>query len=266
MDPALESPCCLCGDTASHCCAAAHGVCGRCHRAAWVGQQKLGAAIGANSVDDPAVVGVCPAPECFQRLDSPAAPGAAARAAPPPGRLVPLGEASPEYETAVAKFRRTIALTGTSTAAAPVIDQVYRVDNRTLVDMFELCRARFAQETRDTSEKLMFHGTDRAAAGSIARAGFDIRFAGAHGQAYGPGIYFAEKASYSHTYAVKDWGGNLCMIVARVLPGRSSGGRAARGAARAHGPSYYDSSAGPGIVAVRREQQALPVYVIYYHV
>lgn len=239
--------CVLCGYSAERAvCPEDHALCDRCHRAYHVGQQK-----GAGASPDDAVQ--CPASGCSYRV------------APPPDaksqiRLAPIGKDSAEYSTATAGFEKTVG-------RRVLIQRVFRVHNPTLADMFELCRARLRHEQRDTTEKLMFHGTTRAAAGSIARSGFDIRYSGSHAEALGPGAYFAVNASYSDGFTDADYKGARSMIVARVLPGRSPGAgaaAAARGAQQAEGPNYYDSNIKGSILAVRREQQALPVYVIYY--
>ena len=183
---------------------------------------------------------------------------------PTPGSstLVEVKEGEPEYEEATGTFVRTFHGT-------PIIERVFRVGNPTLSDMFELCRARMRRAMKPTDEKIMFHGSDRSALGSIVRSGFDIRYTGKNAEALGPGIYLAEQASYSHGFAVEDYGGNLCMVVARVLAGRrpETGEKAAkRGARQREGAGFYDSNFGGNILAIRREQQAPPAYVIYYRV
>lgn len=249
--------CVLCGYAveAGEACPGGHRMCSRCHRACWAGQQTI---LAAGGDDGALAMALCPEPGCYQTLGEPPAD------APKPGhsRLVRVAENTPEFETATARFYATIGVQAT-------VERVFRVENPTLSDMFELCRVRMTQETRDVTEKQMFHGTDRAAAGSIARSGFDIRYSGKNAEVLGPGIYLADDASYSHSFAVEDYGGHLCMIVARVLPGRTPGNAekaAKRGARQEQGANYFDSTVAGGILAVRREQQALPVYIIYYHV
>jgi hypothetical protein len=249
--------CLLCGYAGeTSVCLNDHAVCGRCHRAFWWGQLMGGG--GAAKHPSRLVPAThhelrCLVVGCREPFVNPAdvEPG------PGKARLARVAEGSEEFAEATAHF--------TATLAGATVERVFRAHNRTLADTFEMCRARLSREMKDTTEKAMFHGTDRAAAGSIIRSGFDIRYSGTHGEALGPGVYFAERASYSHHFAVEDHGGNLCMIVARVLPGRvpGAGSRAAKRGRQ--GPGYYDSSVGRNILAVRREQQALPVYVIYYH-
>lgn len=250
---ATDTPCVLCEHPSqADICVDGHRACYRCGSAYWRATEKVTAQLRAfdsgqdrgQSQDHPIF---CFAPDCYQTMIQPTP-------SPLPGKstLIPIPENSDEYEQATREFLRTLG-------ATPTIERVFRVNNPTLADMFEMCRANLARETRDTAEKLMFHGTTRTAAGSISRSGFDIRYSGTHGQALGPGIYFAENASYSHGYAEADHGGRQCMIIARVLPGRQAHGRDTE-----RSPNYYDTVSGGDILAVKREQQGLPVYIIYY--
>ncbi len=177
----------------------------------------------------------------------------ALRAPPPLPRgqvLTPLA-LGPEFTEATALFIRTLG-------GPAVIERVFRVVNPPLAAMFELCRERLGRELHPTGECLMFHGTDRKAAGSICRSGFEIRYSGSHGQALGTGVYFGRKASYAHDFTVKDVGDKRCMVVARVLPGKAG--------KQTDPPGTYDHvrRSSDDIIVVKREQQACPLYVIYY--
>lgn len=241
---AAFAPCVLCEYPSQvDVCADGHRACYRCSSAYWKAAEKH-VALSDASQDI-----FCCAPDCRQTIEQPASSPSLGKST-----LVQVPKTSDEYEKSTGDFLRTLG-------ESPAIERVFKVNNPTLDDMFEACRANLARERRDASEKLMFHGTSRAAAGSISRSGFDIRYSGTHGQVLGPGIYFAENASYSHMYAEADHGGSQCIIVARVLPGRQGlGGKKPRP------PNYFDTISGGDILAVKREQQGLPVYIIYYRV
>merc|ERR1712061_489907 len=54
------------------------------------------------------------------------------------------------------------------------------------------------------SECLLFHGTSREAAGSIAEKDFQLPRQHAHGGLYGKGIYLAESSTKAHMYCTED--------------------------------------------------------------
>ena len=68
----------------------------------------------------------------------------------------------------------------------------------------------------------MFHGSARGDPKVIYESedGLDIRFA--RPGMYGVGIYFADNAKYSHSYAFKNSDGTFSMFLCFVLPGLSA--------------------------------------------
>lgn len=158
------------------------------------------------------------------------------------------------------------------TVALP-LTRAFRVDNPALADVYEMCREDIRRQMgAPPEERIMFHGTARPAAGSIARSGFDIRYAGKiNGQALGRGIYFSSDPDEALRYAIQspDIAGNVCLVVARVVVGRrrvaGGDGRPRRGGGELQDRvSEVVHSYGSGsIVVIRREQQADPLYVLY---
>lgn len=262
--------CCLCGYTAAPepACGAVgeHRLCYRCYSAYRLGALSWSPADQGDEAADGKTVergGAlrCPAQECSGTL---AAEGRLRpqRVQPGASALTPLTENSDEMGRVLARFYETI-----DRGSNPICG-VYRVENPTLFDMHTLCQQRFLREQRPTGARLMFHGTDRASVGSIVRSGFDYRYVGSRsGQAWGRGIYFAADARYSDDFAVEDVAARRCVIVARVLPGQSvKAGAGQTAGPGAQEPNAYDSvSALHGrIVVIFREQQACPLYAIYY--
>ena len=146
------------------------------------------------------------------------------------------------------------------------VTDIFRVSNPPMQMLFEACKARMEKEGRlvkkdkdpqvdvGANEQLCFHATARAAAGSIIRSGFDVSRAGsAFGTALGAGIYVSPFASFSHTYSCEDSSSKRCMILCRVLLGDTTGR-----------DSRSDGHTMPSQYCVRREQQVLPQWVIYY--
>jgi hypothetical protein len=166
-------------------------------------------------------------------------------------RLVPLNSSDEEYKRAVQMFASGIASGG----MLATVSAVYRVISRPLQTAYEACKARMDKEGRQIcgmevggNEKLLFHGTTRAAVGGIVREGFDMKRAGeAHGTALGRGAYFATDACTSMGYVKRDAHGNNCMLVCKVLVGAPK----------------RDAVHVPGVYVVQKSQQILPVYVLH---
>lgn len=230
--------CVLCGgqDLMAKCETGQHLVCPVCYRAYTRAFEKL-------EILDSCV---CPEDGCGGRLIKTEAVVAQASGA----RLLLLKQSDAEHRTVAEKFGKTIN--------PKCILSIYRVDNPPLKGIFEACKSRMEKETRyfegkdiGANEKLLFHATTRAACGGIVREGFDMRRGGqAHGQAHGPGAYFAADAYVSHGYSKLDGRSQRCMLLCRVLLGAT--GR--------------DSKASGGIFVINREQQLLPTYMIIYKI
>lgn len=239
--------CCLCGlyeegGGSVATCPDRHTLCTNCLRAYTRAHEKL----SKSNQKAPAEM-ICAMSGCVKALEARErqvggkdAPASAIRVS----RLKPTDV---EYETIASKFGKSVE--------AKWIQELCRLDNPPLRAIFEACKARMEKEGRSggvgANEALLFHATARAACGAIMREGFDMRRNGsAHGQAYGPGAYFAATAAISHGYSRIDGRNQRCMLLCRVLLGDTSG---------------RDSVAAPSeVFVVNREQQILPTYMIIY--
>lgn len=238
-DSDIEPICFICKEYgAASACGAGHPICEACVRASELTAQKLSQLTG---MEFPAL---CPYADCEGVVKS------TPRVAPQRlARLVKVETTNPEYASVADKFMESM-----KTSA---IQSIYRVENPALKAVHEACRARMTKETRivhgkdvGANEKLVFHGTTREAAGSIIREGFDTHRAGsAHGTAYGAGIYVGTEARVSVTYCKPDSTGTATMFLCSALLGDTTG---------------RDSQSGPNLFVVYREQQVLPLYIIYF--
>lgn len=70
------------------------------------------------------------------------------------------------------------------------------------------------------AEKILYHGTSHDVAEAICNQNFDFSLCNKHVTAYGKGVYFSKKASYSHQYSSPDSKGHCYMMMAQVLVGR----------------------------------------------
>lgn len=214
-------------------CPVGHGICSYCTTSYLRAHEKL----CQSDVR-------CPEYSCLEPMKKTAADEKSGTARPL-AQLVELKTESEEYNEAVVLFSKSMDRSS--------IEKVYRVHNEGLAGMFLLCQDRLRKETRPLNERLLFHATDRRNLGSIIRGGFDIRRAGtAHGTALGLGIYMAEDAKFADGYSRKDISGSRCMFICRCLLGKSGSG------------ALCDSRASSGQHVIRREQQILPLYVVYY--
>lgn len=223
---------------------------------------RRGAATAADDAEP-----VAPEPSDYAPAVAPAAP----RGAPTPSRaewlaaadaregwLERLDPAEPEAAAVVARFLRSagralrLGVRKRADVGMPldtIVVAIYRARNPAAELLHEQCRARLAREAgaAEAPALTLYHGTDRAAAGAIVRGGFDASRSGTHGEALGRGIYLSTTASYSMHYAKPDVVGGRAMLVCSALVG-------VVGRHSAHSGNIY---------CVRREMQALPLYVIW---
>jgi hypothetical protein len=81
------------------------------------------------------------------------------------------------------------------------------------------------------------------------------------GIAYGVGVYFSSKATYSHTYAIATSKGERCMFVCRVLVGTTTRGNSSMKTR----PIGFDSTTdGNHIFVTYHDAQAYAEYLITY--
>ena len=130
---------------------------------------------------------------------------------------------------------------------------------------------------------------------SICSTGFNRSYCGVNGTVYGNGVYFARRASYSHSYSVKPFFDlyskckprcyckpkcknfnektyEYTMIVAKVLVGAFQDYKLTNmkdTGIRPDGLPYdsaVDNPADPSIFVIYRDYRALPNYIIKYTV
>jgi HEPN domain-containing protein len=100
---------------------------------------------------------------------------------------------------------------------------IERIQNKELWDKYKEQRRKIERDVdlRDTSEKMLFHGTRGTPPEMIygSETGFDMRFS--RNGLWGYGNYFAVNAQYSLRYAYSKGNNQYQMFVARVSPGAS---------------------------------------------
>jgi len=99
------------------------------------------------------------------------------------------------------------------------IKKITRIQNSELWKNFCFAKYQLSKKGNSTS-KLLFHGTrqtDPALIYEGKEEGFDMRFANTG--FFGTGIYFHEKASYSHGYRYSTYSSTSSMFIAEVLIG-----------------------------------------------
>lgn len=122
------------------------------------------------------------------------------------------------------------------------------VNNPALSAMHDMYKAFLVWSNAPGAPQWGFHATTRQATGSIIRTGFDVSISGrAHGTALGVGIYMAQVPDFADRYAKFDATNKRCMFVCKTLPGNDK----------------QHKTCGDQTV-YRREQQVLPVYLVYY--
>ena len=193
-------------------------------------------------------------------------------------KVVPISPHGREFKEIAALFSRTIP------SSMHAIVRIERVQNKLLWTRYHDCKERFRRDPDlpSVGEKHLFHGTRQTDPEEIysGDAGFDVGHSAVG--LWGPGIYFAVNASYSHTYAhVKDVLGYSVskMLVAKVLTGLSCASprnrelrfppeRADTGAEEGRVRRRYNSvqgtTGGSEVYITYTNEQAYPAYVISY--
>ena len=182
------------------------------------------------------------------------------------GERVPLDAGDPEYADVVARFA--------ATCPNRTVRAVYRVCNTHREVQYHLEKTQMDRRGDGTgaNEERLFHGTDAATCAKIVANGFNRSFSAV--AAYGKGVYFAARASYSANprYARPARDGVQSMFLARVLVGRfcvGTGNMVAPPPIAAGSPRVYDSmvddAAHPSIyVGCHNDNRALPDYLIEF--
>eukprot|EP00058_Branchiostoma_floridae_P022870 XP_002608360.1 hypothetical protein BRAFLDRAFT_91319 [Branchiostoma floridae] len=134
--------------------------------------------------------------------------------------MVKLTPGSPEYTLVQNKFL-------SSTGRVRVLS-IERVQSPALWEQFFVIkRNMLSRNSTKPIEKELWHGTNAEACREISPNGFNRRYSGQHGTAYGKGTYFAVNASYSahDRYSSPDAQGRKKMYLAKVLTGEYTSGR-----------------------------------------
>ncbi|XP_041726076.2 protein mono-ADP-ribosyltransferase PARP14 isoform X1 [Coregonus clupeaformis] len=174
---------------------------------------------------------------------------------------------SPEYQEVAQGFQST-------TAAHVTIHKIERVQNVFLWQAYALCEQRIRAKNgpAEVGLKKLYHGTAATTCDAIESNGFDRSYANI--TAYGVGVYFAVKASYSSNprYTPPDGSGHRHMYVARVLTGRYTLGDPSMKFTPRRSPtdptdrydSLVDNQQTPSMFVIFHDDQAYPEYLITF--
>ncbi|XP_019646198.1 PREDICTED: poly [ADP-ribose] polymerase 15-like [Branchiostoma belcheri] len=180
--------------------------------------------------------------------------------------MVKLNPGSPEYSQVRSKFR--------SSCGSVRILSIERVQAPALWEQFSVKKRNMLSRNSTTPiEKELWHGTNAEACREINLNGFNRRYSGQHGTAYGKGTYFAVNASYSahDRYSSPDSQGRKKMYLAKVLTGECT-----RGTRNMPVPPRRQDSSGllydstvdatnkPTTFVVFHDAQAYPQYLITF--
>ncbi|MCJ8745997.1 hypothetical protein PDJAM_G00136690 [Pangasius djambal] len=152
------------------------------------------------------------------------------------------------------------------------IIKVEKLMNRLLYSQYRLKKADMEQKVRGDVERTLYHGTSESSVREICIHGFNRSFCGKNATAFGQGVYFAVKSSYSlsDTYSPPNADRHKFIFVARVLTGDFTQGKHDMRAAplregsgmpvRFH--SVADSVKEPSLFVIFNDTQAYPQYLI----
>ncbi|XP_053468261.1 uncharacterized protein parp10 [Ictalurus furcatus] len=181
---------------------------------------------------------------------------------------VRLQKDSEEYNEVTAEF-----FSGLSAEQNNVqIVKVEKLMNRLLYSQYRLKKADMEQKVRGDVERTLYHGTSESSVKEICIHGFNRSFCGKNATAFGQGVYFAVKSSYSFsdTYSPPNADGHKFIFVARVLTGDFIQGKHDMRAAplrqesgipvRYH--SVVDTVREPTLFVIFNDTQAYPQYLI----
>jgi len=153
---------------------------------------------------------------------------------------------------------------------------VYQVNRVAHHSMYDALRATL-QEQRGGEvpvERDLWHGTAWATVPKILRQGFNRSFAGRHGTLLGVATYFSQDPAYSNRFCDKRGGGkdgSKVLFLSRVLVGNYC-----KGSPTDVEPPMLDDESGerydstvdaeekPGIFAVFKDFQAVPLYLLEF--
>lgn len=166
------------------------------------------------------------------------------------GRYVCLNDHSDEYTKIAEKFSQTLKY--------PII-RIEKSNNPILEEKF----LQTSKRIQTYNIKYLFHGSNNKAYDKILETGFDINYASPHGF-LGQGIYFAENASYSHSYGriLKTNVGQINhLLYCKVNLGQTCKGHTGLTA----NPNNFDGvHSDHETYCVFNNHQGIPQYIIYY--
>merc|ERR1740121_1411102 len=152
----------------------------------------------------------------------------------------------------------------------------YQVCEKSHSSMYSALKATMQEERGGVAplERELWHGTGWAIVPKILRQGFNRSFAGRHGTLLGAATYFSADVAYSQRFCDRRGGGHdgtKAVLVSRVLVGRFCKG----GPSDVEPPmlnaqtgerydSTVDSEEQPGIYAVFRDFQAVPLLLVEF--
>ncbi|KAG7317400.1 hypothetical protein KOW79_019698 [Hemibagrus wyckioides] len=178
-----------------------------------------------------------------------------------------LEKESEEYKEVAAEFFSSL----TDKSNVQII-QVEKLTNRLLYSQYLLKKADMEQKVRGDVERTLYHGTSESSVKEICIHGFNRSFCGKNATAFGQGVYFAVKSSYSisDTYSPHNADGHKFIFVARVLTGEFTQGKHDMRTAplregsdipmRFH--SVVDVVRDPNVFVIFNDTQAYPQYLI----
>ncbi|XP_029943872.1 protein mono-ADP-ribosyltransferase PARP14-like [Salarias fasciatus] len=183
-------------------------------------------------------------------------------------KVVAVPPSSAEYQALKSAFRKTESKT---------VMKIERLQNIHLRRAYEVQKKHISEKNKQEGgarEKLLYHGTTKDSCNSITETGFNHRFCGQNGTAYGAGVYFAVNASYSANprYSKPAADNSQVMFVARVLTGIYTQGNKdmnvppPRDSQRPHHrfDSVVDQTDKPQMYIVFHDNQSYPDYLITF--
>ncbi|CAH1257719.1 PARP14 [Branchiostoma lanceolatum] len=180
--------------------------------------------------------------------------------------MVKLNPGSPEYVLVQNKFLASggrVRIISIERVQSPALWEQYSVIKRNLL----------SRNSTTLIEKELWHGTNAEACREISPNGFNRRYSGQHGTAYGKGTYFALNVSYSahDRYSSPDAQGRKKIYLAKVLTGEFTRGsrnmvvppRRQDSSGLAY-DSTVDDTKRPTTYVVFHDAQAYPQYLITF--
>ncbi|KAK6185731.1 hypothetical protein SNE40_007899 [Patella caerulea] len=159
----------------------------------------------------------------------------------------------------------------TMSSSSLTIAKIESIKNVSLYQQYTALKKQIQDENRGIQvEKQLFHGTNRDAAKSINRNGFNRSYCSEKENALGIGVYFATESAYSirDNYSPRDSNGLKYIFLCDVVVGKSTvGTKGMRVPPNIEGKTTpYDSAVerikDPRTVVIFKDNQAYPKYLI----